>query len=50
MLKFAEDYVENGIFHILKKPIDINEVDIDLLVLITNKNSINEKVFHWLYG
>ena len=42
---------EKGIFRILKKPIDIEEVDVDLVVVvITNKYSINEKCFKFFIG
>ena len=43
-------YVEKSIFHILKIVIDINEVDIDLAVVITNKYSSNENCLKYFVG
>lgn len=46
-----KEMFEKGIFRILKKPIDIEEVDVDLVVVvITNKYSINEKCFKFFIG
>ena len=46
-----KEMFEKSIFRILKKPIDIEEVDVDLVVVvITNKYSINEKCFKFFIG
>ena len=46
-----KEMFEKGIFRILKKPIDIEEVDVDLVVVVTtNKYSINEKCFKFFIG
>ena len=50
VLKFAEGYVEESILRILEKLIDINVVDIDFVVVITNKYSINNKCFEYFIG
>ena len=43
-------FIKKGIYHILKIPIDINEIDIDLAVVITNKYSSNENRLKYFVG